>query len=1097
MWLLSAIGPVHGQSKFTFVLERKKEYTIGRDGCDIAFSSRHIRPREGTLIVGDWSPTQPHKAPSLKWRSEPKKNGTLGSLKVLCLRDQADAGSTDGDDYDVQDLGVTQGCYLDSGDDGEIHSKVEGVMFTEDLWFTTEWKDLSLQYDKMKDEPDQVKETLWSYCIPWTLAFEVNDRPNYVLSTYLRSNLDCNYAVCYGVPIVVPTFLEAVIGRLRACWKKMADSQDSFSLPDQDDPHRFQPEFDPTPTSALPASRKEKRNWQPERSRETLFQGWKTMGLRGRVAPQEKRYIVAMGADYQDMDVLSKPVTTSEDFAERLKDWLNYLDSNGGREQAVVVWFSNVKKELINKGVDFTAAITATCLQLGVALSSGGIVWGAVSMAGVRSYLEASAANLPAKDKAAPRNPQFVVPEVPGHAQFSQPPPPSTYQPIASARPDFIPSTFPDETTGAGARSPPPDTGSSQQIRRTRQRTSPPRDTSLEPTVSTVKKPLRRRAGKPAPDFSQFPTDPPESDTENDNSQPSQRQPSFEQDSMPNPREETGPRFTQPTQPMDVDIVPQTQSLSQAPRRLKRRAGGATPSLIQEIADTSVDMDRDVKAEEAAAEIRELYEQTKSSAFKPNPSKKPRLEHDNPMEILESSNESRASTRSRVAMPLIMDVDDDDGDLYAQTVKKATRSKRGTTIQPETQTQMPPPAQREIRSPSEEQEEVEPVPAPVSHSMKSKSDTVTSTNATAKSKGAPVSTLPTTDEAFLKAITSASKAKKGIDELDKEFNQLRIPRANGKTAVIKANEWDASHPDWSIVNDFDDDLRGNFIQIVRKDLFRKDLGERAERDMTTVDDGRPNFKKFKKKNVTRREPLPLVLTGPTVQDAEMGEPYWPTQAVKTGNQRTQAGSQATIAEEEDDMPLLPRSRKRLLGTQALQDDATDPPLTGRRGTQRRKVIPETQNSSMNGSQLPPRRSTRATSVMSESSVGTSTSVATATGSTTRGKAVKRRGKGKEPVLLEDSDEEDGVDWGNSSTGRTKSGRSGKGTGTVTLEEDEDDEEVVASTAMGLGRSKATPSTQRSGGTGTTLGVGRRRKLLPVDDEDGMAFRGLGKKRRLG
>jgi hypothetical protein len=38
-------------------------------------------------------------------------------------------------------------------------------------------------------------------------------------------------------------------------------------------------------------------------------------------------------------------------------------------------------------------------------------------------------------------------------------------------------------------------------------------------------------------------------------------------------------------------------------------------------------------------------------------------------------------------------------------------------------------------------------------------------------------------------------------------------------------------------------MRGNFIQIVKMDLMRKDGGRRQA---TTTDDGRPNFKKFKK-----------------------------------------------------------------------------------------------------------------------------------------------------------------------------------------------------------------------------------------------------------
>lgn len=74
MWLVTAVGAVHGQNsasawygivgtelsfaEFTFALEQKKSYTVGRDrNCDIRYESRHVRPREGSIVVGDWDPT--------------------------------------------------------------------------------------------------------------------------------------------------------------------------------------------------------------------------------------------------------------------------------------------------------------------------------------------------------------------------------------------------------------------------------------------------------------------------------------------------------------------------------------------------------------------------------------------------------------------------------------------------------------------------------------------------------------------------------------------------------------------------------------------------------------------------------------------------------------------------------------------------------------------------------------------------------------------------------------------------------------------------------------------------------------------------------
>jgi hypothetical protein len=158
---------------------------------------------------------------------------------------------------------------------------------------------------------------------------------------------------------------------------------------------------------------------------------------------------------------------------------------------------------------------------------------------------------------------------------------------------------------------------------------------------------------------------------------------------------------------------------------------------------------------------------------------------------------------------------------------------------------MPPPTQlpskaktrRTGRSPSEE---TEPLESPRKSKIASPVKRTQKTQDSAK-------TIPpsTQDTAFLTAIAKNAKSKKAVDELDKEFNQLRIPKpgANPGSNVIKASAWDAHHPDWNLVNEFDDDMRGNFIQIVRMDLMRKDGGRKVA---SGVDDGKPNFKKFKK-----------------------------------------------------------------------------------------------------------------------------------------------------------------------------------------------------------------------------------------------------------
>ena len=117
--------------------------------------------------------------------------------------------------------------------------------------------------------------------ISYTQQFEPETPPNIVLSTTYRASTDCNYAVCFGVRILVPAYLQAILMRLSSCWKKVADSQDSFMLPDQEE-QAFQPELD----SALPNVRSSVECWVPDQGRKTLFSDWRIMGLRAKTVSQ-------------------------------------------------------------------------------------------------------------------------------------------------------------------------------------------------------------------------------------------------------------------------------------------------------------------------------------------------------------------------------------------------------------------------------------------------------------------------------------------------------------------------------------------------------------------------------------------------------------------------------------------------------------------------------------------------------------------------------------------------------------------------------------------------------------------------------------------
>jgi hypothetical protein len=166
-------------------------------------------------------------------------------------------------------------------------------------------------------------------------------------------------------------------------------------------------------------------------------------------------------------------------------------------------------------------------------------------------------------------------------------------------------------------------------------------------------------------------------------------------------------------------------------------------------------------------------------------------------------------------------------------------------------------------------------------------------------------------------------------------------------------------------------------------------------------------------------------------------------------------------DEDEDMPLLPKSRRRLLSPG--HDDEMSPPPPTARG--RGKATP---SQTPAASQVAPRRTTqrqlRETSVNSDtSSIGT---VSRSTRTRATPAATQRKGK-TQPIVIEESEDEVNLDLGpaRSSTGTAR--KSSRATGSGILGDDE------ASTITATGR-KATQS---------SLGTGRRR-LVVDDDDDG-------------
>ena len=191
--------------------------------------------------------------------------------------------------------------------------------------------------------------------------------------------------------------------------------------------------------------------------------------------------------------------------------------------------------------------------------------------------------------------------------------------------------------------------------------------------------------------------------------------------------------------------------------------------------------------------------------------------------------------------------------------------------------------------------------------------------------------------------------------------------------------------------------------------------------------------------------------------------YWPTQAPNPYKRPQASQFPATIADDEDEMPLLPRTKKRLLGVRDDSPSTADDPTPH---ATRRSEKPEISQSQTGQITLSPmQRKTRRGSVASEaSSVAASTRSKASTSkpkSATRGKSKKKAEV--EPIVLEDSEEEVALEMDKTPTTATRSATRGA-TSAV------DDEPM------------STRSGRKASGRTTQAATGGRRKLLPADDD---------------
>ncbi|OXG35199.1 hypothetical protein C367_00434 [Cryptococcus neoformans Ze90-1] len=1110
MWLLTVVGEILGQKHYTFALQQQKSYTFGRNkDCDIAFPSNlRIKPEEGTLEILEWDYTNRHSRPDIKWRPKPSKRGGYGSIIAVGKRSEAPTGSLNKGDYDVIPINNEKGSgvFVD-----EVN--VTGISFADDIWFFLEWRDLCLLYGKMMDEPDPIRNILKSYCISWTTTFDTSDPPQYVLLDAYRNNWEARYAVCCGIPILLPSFLTLLQSRLTINWRKTADAFCSFKLPL---PGENEAEYRPKNHQSIrfPSS-----IWLPDRHRRTLYRGWHVLLLREQIQPREAFMYKALGADLKEVIVEGNPPKTSSDVEEYLADWLSYVDTHWGRKKGLVAYSGKVK-DMANAKM-----IEETCERLKVNCASVASAFGAVLNGGVEQFLEgvdskhnkhatrvgsttavtlAASSSVPSPSA----DPFRRLTETPTPALTPTPPsePIVTSAVAESGNVLGVPSTFSDETAPPVPFEPP---------RLSRRRTaytkpiiadatpvpfasSEPQHVTVNPAgteeavdewrpppVAVLRRPQRRTVGKGARNSPTSASSQPlaihqlnAADAHVISHDP---HPSFAPNSMPS-QEEDSPKVASGHSRTGSSDFPSSTQLNTVPPiqtlpRPSRRYGTTTSITRPQAASSRVSFEEPVEEDDR---LEKLYEKTRKQGFGPaSPAKKVRTADrggDVEMEDTQRSSAAFMMDRERYKAPSeILCIDEEpeeeeeEQDLFAQTMRRSKRpaasavglsATQGTASQlwsrdtdgRVSQDLMPPPAQRRrIQSPP-------PSPEPGPSEGLAPRRVAPSQNRFDFQDAIPQPM--TRDEQFLRVVAEHKKAKAAIDDLDKSFDSmLRIPKAQTQS--------EADKPDYSVLDEVPPPKAGNYIAVMRTNsLFRKDLGQKKERENS--EDGRPNFKKFKKKNVPRRAPLKMVLTTSVVDPSkyEEPEPYWPTQKKTQKKSQTQSGSLSDP--EEDDRPLLPKHKPRLLVEDDNEDDgnmefmATGQTAAGRRGTQRNQVG-DNRITLGTSTQRPRRGESIASDMYDNQPARSGTSKAANSKAATKATAAKGRNK----LLIEDNDTT--IDRG-SAPSTTKGGKNSfESSGTATLDDDRS--------------STARKSTQK-------------RKALTVnvdDDEDG--FGNFGKRRR--
>ena len=68
-----------------------------------------------------------------------------------------------------------------------------------------------------------------------------------------------------------------------------------------------------------------------------------------------------MGGDYNEIDVITRPLVSGKDFQDRISKWTEEVNGENSSDHALVVYFAGIKESITKQGVDFNSVVASVC----------------------------------------------------------------------------------------------------------------------------------------------------------------------------------------------------------------------------------------------------------------------------------------------------------------------------------------------------------------------------------------------------------------------------------------------------------------------------------------------------------------------------------------------------------------------------------------------------------------------------------------------------------------------------------------------------------------------------------------------------------------